>query len=65
MILMIDTSNSMNGSRLYIAKDAATAVVSTLSNSDFVGVISFSNSARSVFSNRILRATSHVKESII
>ena len=65
MILMIDTSGSMGYNRLDIAKEAAIAVVNTLSNSDFVGVISFSNSARSVFSNRILRATSHVKESII
>ena len=55
---MIDTSGSMFGDRLSIAKDAATAVINTLSNSDFVGVISFSNKARNIYSNKIIRATS-------
>ena len=50
---------------MYIAKDAATAVVNTLSNSDFVGVISFSDVARSIYQNRIIRATSSDKEAII
>ena len=39
VILLIDTSGSMYGSRLTILKDAATAVVNTLSNNDFVAVI--------------------------
>ena len=62
VILMIDKSGSMNGTRMHIAKDAATAVVKTLSNSDFVGVISFSNSAKSLYSDKIVRATSENKE---
>ena len=61
---MIDTSGSMYGSRLSIAIDAAKAVVNTLSNSDFVGVIEFSTSATNVDKNRITRATSSVKESL-
>lgn len=54
---MIDTSGSMFGDRLQIAKDAATAVVNTLSNSDFVGVINFGSSASALHSNKIIRAT--------
>ena len=65
MILMIDTSGSMYGERLILAKDAATAVVNTLSNSDFVGVINFATSASSVDSSKITRATASVKESLI
>ena len=65
VILMIDTSGSMYGSRMTIAKDAATAVVNTLSNSDFVGVINFATSASSVDSSKITRATASVKESLI
>ena len=64
VLLMIDTSGSMYGSRLSIAIDAAKAVVNTLSNSDFVGVIEFSTSATNVDKNRITRATSSVKESL-
>jgi hypothetical protein len=48
VILLIDTSGSMYGERLTLAKDAATNVVNTLSNSDFVGVISFGSSASNV-----------------
>ena len=36
---MIDTSGSMTGDRMTLAIDAAKAVVNTLSNNDFVGVI--------------------------
>lgn len=65
VIIMIDTSGSMDGKRLLIAKDAANAVVNTLSNSDFVGVINFSNEANNIYSNHIMRATSKVKEYIV
>ena len=65
VIIMIDTSGSMDGKRLLIAKDAANAVVNTLSNSDFVGVINFSSKANNIYSNHIMRATSKVKESIV
>ena len=65
VILMIDTSGSMHGDRLQIAKDAATAVVNTLSNNDFVGVIQFGSTASTLYSNKIIRATSTDKEGII
>ena len=58
---MIDTSGSMFGDRLQIAKDAATAVINTLSNSDFIGVISFGSTASTLFANKIKRATSENK----
>ena len=61
IILIIDISGSMDGQKLNLAKDAAKAVVNTLSNSDFVAIISFSNVARSIYKNRITRATSSEK----
>lgn len=57
VILMIDTSSSMLGDGLDVAKTAAKSVINTLSNNDFVGVISFDSRARTVYSNRITRAT--------
>ena len=39
--------------------------MNTLSNSDFIGVIEFSTSAQNVHKNRITRATSSVKESLV
>ena len=53
----------MLGNRMNIAKDAATSVINTLSNNDFVAVVSFSGDASTVFSSRIIRATSNDKES--
>ena len=63
VILLIDTSGSMYRDRIKIAKDATSAVINTLSNNDFVAVISFSGDASTVFSSRIIRATSNNKES--
>ena len=65
VILMIDVSGSMDGDRLDIAKDAAISVVNTLSNSDFVGVLSFASNANTVYTEKITRATTEVKEQII
>jgi uncharacterized protein with von Willebrand factor type A (vWA) domain len=62
---MIDVSGSMDGDRLDIAKDAAISVVNTLSNSDFVGVLSFASNANTVYTKKITRATTEVKEQII
>ena len=64
MILLIDVSGSMAAPRIDIAKEAAINVVNTLSNSDFVGVVSFSSSAEILYSDKILRATSEAKEKI-
>lgn len=57
MILMIDTSGSMDGTRINLAKEAAKSVINTLSNNDFIGVITFSSSAQKLGSDKIVRAT--------
>ena len=58
VILIIDTSGSMgeNG-KMGMAIQAAKSVINTLSNSDFVGVVEFNSDAKTIYSNRILRAT--------
>ena len=57
MILMIDTSASMLGDGLEVAKTAAKSVINTLSNNDFVGVINFGSTAKTVYTSKITRAT--------
>ena len=57
MILIIDTSASMIGDKLELAKTAAKSVINTLSNNDFLGVINFGSTARTVYTNKITRAT--------
>ena len=58
VLIIIDVSGSMSdGSRMSLAKDAAQSVVSTLGNTDFVGLVKFESSAEKVYSKRILRAT--------
>lgn len=47
----------MEGDRLFLAKNAAEAVIGTLSNNDFLGVVSFNGNAQSVHFDRIVRAT--------
>ena len=54
---MIDVSDSMQGTKIEMAKQAASSVVSTLSNNDFVGVITFESSANSLVDTEIKRAT--------
>ena len=68
VIIIMDTSNSMEvgkPSRIDLAKDAVESVINTLSNSDFFGVIKFSDSASSIKYSRIVRATSSTKERVI
>ena len=55
----------MVGTRIDSAKEAAASVVNTLSNSDFVGVVIFSSNAKSLYSNKVLRATNDTKEKIL
>ena len=61
VILVIDVSGSMlSFNRLSIAKDAATTVVNTLTNFDYVGLVIFSDDARVVpirGSNFLIQAT--------
>lgn len=64
VILIIDISGSMEGTKLTIAKAAAKSVINTLSNSDFIGVLSFSDEATIINSNRIVRATDEVKTNL-
>ena len=47
----------MLGDGLEVPKTAAKAVINTLSNNDFLGVISFGTSARTVYTSQITRAT--------
>ena len=65
ILLFIDVSSSMNGFRIKLAKDAAIAVIKTLSINDFVGVIIFAKEAKTLFSNKIVRAKSETKDSLI
>ena len=51
--------------RIIIAREAASAVINTLSNNDFLGVISFSSTASTVYSSTITRATIAHKAAII
>ena len=47
----------MLGDGLEVAKTAAKSVINTLSNNDFLGVISFNSVAKAVYTSRITRAT--------
>lgn len=58
IILIIDVSGSMQGTKIEIARQAASSVVSTMSNNDFVGVITFESSSKSLVETEIKRATS-------
>ena len=51
----------MSGTKLNAAKEAGKNVVNTLSNNDFVGVASFSSTARTLHSSKIERATFELK----
>lgn len=53
---------SVNG-KLQIAKDATKAVIDTLSNNDFVGIVSFSGNAQEV-NSRLERSTNSTKEKL-
>ena len=54
----------MAGTGISLAKDAATSVVNTLSNSDFVGVVKFESTASYVHSQKILRGTQETKDAL-
>lgn len=63
VILLLDISGSMNDNfKLDSAKEALISVVNTLSNNDFVGVVTFSDVAEG---NSLARATTENKQSII
>jgi secreted protein with Ig-like and vWFA domain len=43
----------MQGTRIEIAKEAAKSVVNTFSNNDFVGVVTFSDDAQTLYSKKL------------
>ena len=54
----------MSGDRLTIAKGAAKSVISTLSNSDFIGVLAFNDEVKALNSNKVVRATDEIKDKL-
>ena len=54
----------MDGIRLNLAKQASKAVIRTLSNNDFIGVLNFANNATALDVNRVERATSAKKDKL-
>lgn len=62
VILLLDVSGSMEADyKLESAKEALISVINTLSNNDFVGVATFSDSATTLQSSGLFRATSENK----
>ena len=55
----------MSTNKLPIAKEAAKRVINTLSNNDFIGVVSFSDNASILYKSGLNRANSTVKEELI
>lgn len=58
-------SGSMQGSSLNTAKETAISVINSFSNSDFVGVVVFSDTVRTLYSDKLTRATWEFKEKVI
>ena len=56
VLIVVDTSGSMTGSRINLARNAAKQVVNTLTDADFATVIGFSSGANKM-GNTLLRAT--------
>lgn len=53
VIILLDISGSMDGIRLKLAKQASKAVIRTLSNNDFVGALSFADSATALHVDKV------------
>ena len=64
IIIIIDTSGSMDISKLVSAKTAVKNILNSLSNVDFVGVVAFSETATKLYSNKIERANKTVKAAL-
>lgn len=66
VVLVLDTSGSMGDyNRINILKDATKHVINTLSVSDYVSVITFSDTAESLTSSLMQRATADNKNSLV
>jgi len=61
VMLVLDVSGSMSGSRISILKDSAKNLISTLSLGDFVGVVAFSSEVFSLTGNSMWAATEENK----
>jgi uncharacterized membrane protein/uncharacterized protein YegL len=64
MLLVMDRSGSMRGTKLEMAKDAASAVVDLLSSQDFVGVISFDSEAQTNVRLQKVSARNRIRNAI-
>ena len=56
VLIVVDTSGSMTGNRMRLAKEAAQRVVNTLTDADYASVIGFSSAAQKEFTT-LMRAT--------
>ena len=63
VVLVIDTSGSMTGTREELASDAAKAVVDTLTLNDYVSVVRFSSTA-SAYASTLVQATDSEKAAL-
>lgn len=61
----MDTSGSMEGGRIDLAKVAVQTLIDTFSNNDFVAVIPFSNTAEPLVNTKLTRATETFKEELL
>ncbi|XP_015587853.1 voltage-dependent calcium channel subunit alpha-2/delta-3 isoform X2 [Cephus cinctus] len=60
MVILLDTSGSMAGMGITIAKKTVAAILETLSNNDFVTVLTYANETREVvpcFKDKLVQAT--------
>lgn len=64
MLLVMDRSGSMQGTKLEMAKDAASAVVDMLGPQDFVGVISFDSVAETNVRLQQVSARNRIRQAI-
>lgn len=54
----------MSGDKITYAKEAVNNVLNTLSNNDFVGIVTFSNDANFLLESGIKRATLEYKQKL-
>ena len=62
MILVIDNSGSMSGTKLKAAQSAAKSVLNTLSNNDFIGIIAFNGTSTYLRNRTLIRSTGRIIE---
>ena len=68
VIIMIDVSGTMGNGRpspLEMARNTVPIVIKTISNTDGFGVIAFSNEARSLVQDSLMRGTDEDKDKAI